>query len=482
MKIIESLLLKKSFLKKQFDIVNLNGPDASEYLHRQTTNKVVGLGNEVFNWNTFITLGGKIESYFITICEDTNLINLLVDSEMTDLVVERIKKFQIIEEFEVNVEKNIELYFHLGLEALSFGERSGQLFNLPANISFEPRDNYDELTEQEELFLSVLSTQNLLGSKLKNQLLVNTHLSDIGLNLNKGCFPGQEAISKLINNRGASKFPCLAFRDEATDDTIELDNQFFCCFQAKREERVFGTEVDIDGLLFKVSKTIIEKRSLRQLTEILYLKSTQLFIESENSTESEALLKLIISSDPTYEDAIESLAVIYGRDERFKEAIALFNSLLDLNSESILANTNLSLYHMKLGNIETAETFKEQATTLEFALKGQEYDQKKIKEEQIKQRVSRIQMFKDVLSLDSKDEFAIVGLSQIYIEDKMFKEAQALLSEIVDESKSPQVFYQYLYSKKQSKQSLPVDLIEKAIVLSKSKGDIDLANKIASLN
>src|SRR5690606_18479705 len=140
------------------------------------------------------------------------------------------------------------------------------------------------------------------------------------------------------------------------------------------------------------------------------------------------LLQTAIALDPRFADAYEALGVIYGRHERFEEAISLMKQLAEIDPASIMAHTNMSLYLMRLGRIEEAEEAKSNATVKTFENLGkqarakeewQEAQQKK--QAELKRRES---MFLEVLELDPDDIFALFGLAEIEFTKKNFLQAE----------------------------------------------------------
>lgn len=146
--------------------------------------------------------------------------------------------------------------------------------------------------------------------KLENDIpgVINKYVS-----FTKGCFPGQEVLSKYKNI----------------------------------------------GLKKK------EERSQRYIDEAL-----EIFANAQNnSTDLEPaieLLKKAIKENPKNEDAYESLGVMLAKQEKFKEAIAVMQQLEMINPKNAMALMNLSIFYMRIGDKETAEEYKAKGTVLQF--------------------------------------------------------------------------------------------------------------------
>lgn len=78
-------------------------------------------------------------------------------------------------------------------------------------------------------------------------------------------------------------------------------------------------------------------------------------------------LKSIIDKDPAFTDAYESLGMVYYKMGLLDEAILWTEKLAKLKPDHAMAHTNLSVFYMKKGDKEKAETEKALATVLNFS-------------------------------------------------------------------------------------------------------------------
>ncbi len=119
-----------------------------------------------------------------------------------------------------------------------------------------------------------------------------------------------------------------------------------------------------------------------------YHYGVELFGEGDENAAEIYFLKAI-DCDPVFEEAYESLGVLYGRQERYEEAIEYMQKLSKLNPKSVMAHTNMSLYYMRVGEIEKAEEQKSQATVKQFQQLGDEAEAKKKAQEAEKHKKRR---------------------------------------------------------------------------------------------
>lgn len=132
------------------------------------------------------------------------------------------------------------------------------------------------------------------------------------IDFDKGCYPGQEPVSKF-KNLGMRK------REERAQEYLDEALQIFAAAPGPQ---------DLDPAI--------------------------------------ELLRKALKENPKFEDAYESLGVMLAKQEKFKEAIAVMHQLEMINPQNIMAQTNLSIFYMRIGDKETAEEHKAKSTVLQF--------------------------------------------------------------------------------------------------------------------
>ena len=108
-----------------------------------------------------------------------------------------------------------------------------------------------------------------------------------------------------------------------------------------------------------------EERSKKYTDEAL-----EIFAKAQNnSTELDPaidLLKKALKENPKNEDAYESLGVMLAKQEKYQEAIQVMQTLEVINPQNQMAQMNLSIFYMKIGDKEKAEEHKAKGTVLQF--------------------------------------------------------------------------------------------------------------------
>jgi len=113
----------------------------------------------------------------------------------------------------------------------------------------------------------------------------------------------------------------------------------------------------------------------------------------------------------------------------------LMQRLLEVDPDSVMAHTNMSVYHNQLGHVEEAEREARAA-----AVKAHELSRRAAAEVVAEQRESeqaqqdrrrREEMFRQVLALDADDALANFGLGQLQVEMGNHHEAVALLERAI---------------------------------------------------
>ena len=142
---------------------------------------------------------------------------------------------------------------------------------------------------------------------------------------------------------------------------------------------------------------------------------------------------------------------------------------------------------MKMGNIETAEDFKSQATFLNFELLGDEAEVKRKEKElaakKLAERDRREGMFLQVLEMDSEDSMANNGMGEIKFEKAEYEKAKIYFKNAINGNSKYSVAYlglaKCLYHLEE-KEELKTTL-KKGIEIASKNGDLMPANEMQTL-
>lgn len=192
-------------------------------------------------------------------------------------------------------------------------------FVIVEDVNFVITSSFAEATQDKSL---TMTNKIELDTYSKDTSLIQLHnehptknLLEKYISFTKGCFPGQEPLAKF-KNIGMRK------REERSQEYLEEALEIFARAKEANQEE-----------------------------------------ELEKSIQ---LLKKALQENPKNEDAYESLGVVLGKQGKIPEAIKVMHQLEMINPNSIMAQTNLSILYMKLGDKETAEEHKAKGTLLQF--------------------------------------------------------------------------------------------------------------------
>lgn len=470
---------KKAAFQLLWHEITITGDDAFDYLSRQCTNNLQSLNDHNFQLNTLLDANGLIESYFLIIKKEQGL-HLFTPTRFAQQTINRLKKYIVIEDVQVQEKKSQCLSFFTPEKNL-LKRRIGVFWNAVFELDLE----CSKINSEDDSLVLLGFQEELIGKRLPQTLLV-----DCAYDPSKGCFPGQEPVSKILNNRGSAYFPTLLKTDRKFGDQEIIYNkqkvaqvlghfnfnedlyyqvELLRNFRVKEKTWLFNEQnftVYHYPLLFKTASEFIEQS---------YSEATNLSLKQEKLDQALELLKRVLLLDPKHQDALEVIGVLYANKQDFKTAIKYMKDLSTINPTSIMAQTNLSLYHMKLGNIEQAEHHQAEATFLSFKNQGQ-----KSPEEENSQK---IEMFQKVLQIDPHDSLANFGLGKIYFEKKQFVQAIEHLNKVIKTDPNYSVAYlilgkSYLKEKKQAKAQ---EVFHQGIPIATKNGDLMPANEMEYL-
>lgn len=492
-------LKAQAFKLSHYSCLVIEGKDAVNFLNSQTTNDVKKLADNSFQFDTLLDISGRVESFFIELKKNSELIYLLVPTDILSETIERIEKFHIVEDF---VLKRLNEIFSIHFFNNQIDGFKGLFGSMKAQIL--KNQNTNSILDKS---LHTLFSTPFFNETIKTKELINnTLLKDIALDLSKGCFLGQETVAKVETRRGAAIAPIFLVSDEKLDikfpyklnsmskkigevlDGFEFEGRFYYLAFLNRENRISNKEVFID---YKDKQIGLKTKDLgfvtqNYLVEGLYQKAV---IDFQQGKEDRAIekLKRVIEVDKNFYDAYESLGVIYGRQEKFEEAIKVMHKLESIHPKSVMAQTNLSMFYMKIGEIETAEKHKSNATINQFEAFGEEAEIKRKKEAQEKRekedKEKRESMFKQVLEIDPLDPLASFGLGEFRLEEQKYDEAIELLNNAIKGDKKYSVAYLALGKAYLAKNNIQKakEVLALGIKIASKNGDLMPANEMQSL-
>jgi folate-binding Fe-S cluster repair protein YgfZ/Flp pilus assembly protein TadD len=480
------------FLPVNFSCYKISGDDATSFLNGQTTNNVKNLTNNTSHLNTLLNIQGKIEGVFNLYKHSTDSYLLFCESEQQDKLLERLEKYLIIED--VNIELlDIPIVVAIGEELIYQAQELNEDSCLIGSY-FGDRVLYILDPEiQQKLDFEVLGIDELKSYKVCNgfidtakeldtYFLPETTLSESSLDLAKGCFLGQEVVAKVINNRGAAKYPvyCLTKKKQPSEkvlESIKVDGLYLNWLNVKRENRVVGKEIELNEMTTVCYFPYFKNDSTSKSTELFDMAIIE--HNQDNLQTAIRYLELSLNLDASNEDAYEILGVLVGRTGEHKKAIKIIQKLAQLNPESIMAHTNLSYFYMQDGQIEKAEEEKSISIGLQMNLDDPVGDDAI----EFAELDRREEMFKQVLEIDAQDVMALNGMGEICLKRKNYQTGIDFFKNALIQNKKHSVAYLNL-----SKTYLALNRTEEArevllkgIEVAANNGEMKPANEMQSL-
>lgn len=169
----------------------------------------------------------------------------------------------------------------------------------------------------------------------------------------------------------------------------------------------------------------------------LYDEALSLFARDKEE-EAIELLEQELASNPENFDAWEALGVIHDRQGRHHEAIKAMKHITDAQPDHLMANVNLSLYHMKIGDKQTAEDYQSKATQISLQRRIEEARREgkdvplDAQAEQMQKLESRLDKFKAIIEMDPDDVLGYFGAGRACLDLKRFGEAVEHFRKVVE--------------------------------------------------
>lgn len=338
----------------------------------------------------------------------------------------------------------------------------GFLLLYPHNNESALLEKLEELSKQHLSFPISQQAYRILGieagrAKLNidisnKNLLPETGLEQTCASYTKGCFIGQEVLAR-IKTYGAPRQALVGLIFDFTEELFALHTPFSIkdktageilsnCYSPalqkyialafiQRDYRIPDKELEIliDNNPYTVKVHFLPfytALSHKEKAKELYLTALK---EFATGSETKAIndLRHVLELDPQLTEAYEALGVALSKQDQLDEAIALMYRLVEMDPESVLAHTNLSVFYMQQGNKEKAEEEKALAMSLQMtqmvrSMKAKQEEEKQQKENKAETE-RRVNMFKQVLAIDNEDFLANAGLGALYVENKEYEQA-----------------------------------------------------------
>jgi folate-binding Fe-S cluster repair protein YgfZ/Tfp pilus assembly protein PilF len=484
-----------------FHEIKLTGDDVHSFLQNQSTFDIDLVTTNQFQLISFLDPQGRVECYGWLLNSNSQF-SFLVPSLILERTVARLNRFLISEDVELS-EPTLKSYNVLIGPEVSSDSAKGVFFDEVAYLQTAASDLPQISNEDIELWRGLTGWPKFDGSDFSYEILNNLRLFDLTLIQNKGCYPGQETVSKIATRRGAAYSPVLIEMNEAVTSFGEItsfekkigkatgcyawDGKYYLAAELLRDFRVEKMKVkfELGGKAFEGMVRyypLISGDTHAKATELYYQASDD--FRDEKLQQSEEKFQLAIKLDPKFADAYESLGVMLGRQDRYPEAIDLMSKLIEVEPKSVLAHTNMSLFLMKVGKIAEAEEHKSLATIKSFQSFGDEAKNKEVeklrKQKQQDEWAQRESMFKQVLEIDPDDTLANYGVGSIAVEKGEWQIARDHLEHVLKQDPKYSVAYLAL-----GKALKGLGLNEEAksiwregIKVSAAKGDLMPANQM----
>ncbi|MCK6440641.1 MAG: tetratricopeptide repeat protein, partial [Planctomycetes bacterium] len=292
-------------------------------------------------------------------------------------------------------------------------------------------------------------------------ILPNAVASELGINheafsYDKGCYIGQEILAR-IHTKAEVPFRLMGvcFAENASippsGTTLDApDSKGAAVVTSAAYSPTLGRPIAIARVKRGYQTQGVKLANGAEVVELplyvpapsdkrsdLYDRAITLFAQ-DRGAEALALLEQELAANPANIDALEALGVIHDRAGRHKEAIVAMKRIVERDPKHLMANVNLSLYHMKLGDKATAEDYQAKATriSMERRMAEARAQGKTPTAEDDAQRAAkleaRLDKFKAIIEMDPKDVLGHFGAGKACIDLKRFREAAGHFEKVVE--------------------------------------------------
>ncbi len=505
----------------------LCGVDAADFLQALITQDVRSLGVKTLSYGALLDRKGAIR-YPFAICraqEDPSAFEIYLTPKDELAFKEALQFYLFAEEVEIKESSDSPLLLvgpegvhfcqnnpHFSEQALSlrWGVEPAWLIRDASAFAFLSSLDTLSLKDEEELSRVLYLERGLPPFAAMQGILFNDlHIGSYFLAENKGCYPGQEVVTRIRERGRAPRRRVGLILDKAPLSNTSIDELWFEekkvghvleTFQIPLSSSHFAIALVNESLLEKIpfpvlltsqeSGGIVAKIHSLPFVDSPFVKAQALkayekglsFYHNNQMEEAKIALEEAIAWDETDGDAYEALAMVEEKQGSIEKAIALNKQFAQRLPHSVMAHTNLSRLYMFKGWIEKAEEEQQKAQDLYFRLQQQEGPKitmaaSAIEEQNRKlqaERERKIEIFHQVLDMDPDDEIAHFGLGKIFCDTQKWDEGIPHLIKVLENNIEYSAAYpllvKCLIGNSESEKAKEVAL--KGIEIAKNKGDL----------
>jgi folate-binding protein YgfZ len=442
--------------------VVVSGRHAERFLNSQLTSDVRGLEFDASHQTALLDRSGRLRAFGF-LCRRRQGFQLLLPTEIAQPTIEALEQHVIADDVTLELGEAKPMRLALGAEAVRrlVVEPSTERFPVEilgsrgfvtwqdTDLGLPPIDSEEIEARRVLTGLPRWGGEVALGTAVHESTLIDSAVS-----FDKGCYLGQETVAKVASGRGAAWAPMLleviagshsvgdlvgsSFSSELAKKSgtvisaVSWNDSVFLLAAVARELRVDDREVECrfgnERVISVRTRCLpyLETPPSDEWARWLERKAVEAFA-ADRENEAIELYERAVAVCPNYGDAYEGLGVILGRHRRYPEAIDLMHRLLEVDPDSVMAHTNLSLYYNQQGRIDDAE--REAAEAMRAKLRRERQHNEDVEADQDQaaatraDRERRAAMFRQVLELDPDDPLGNFGLGELLLEEGNYGEA-----------------------------------------------------------
>lgn len=320
------------------------------------------------------------------------------------------------------------------------------------------------------------------------------------LSYDKGCFVGQEIIAR-IRTKGHAPMRVMGVLFEGVKEPVAAGTPLdggaegeagtvtssafspalghaVAIARIKKAWQVAGTKVAAKGATGEIVVLPFVLPSAAA-AGAMYDEALRRFAENDEAGALE-LLNRELSERPGNADAWEALGVIHDRAGRHRDAIVAMKKIIELDPKHLMANVNLSMYHMKVGDKATAEEYQARATSISIERRMAEARAKggggalDADLERIQKTEARLSKFRQIIDMDPGDVLGHFGAGKACLDLKRFGEAAQHFEKTIEIQKDYSVAWANLgqaYAALGEREKAR-ETFERGIEVARGKGDM----------
>ena len=215
------------YYKSENEIIKFSGKDSLDFLQRLSTNDCKKINENEILQTCLLNEKGKLIA-LLNISNYENNLFAMIDNGLSEIVINHLNKFIILEDVKIEKVNNIEIYILINNNEIDSKFIFKNYFNWQIILEFDKRKI--DLNKYSEIDKDEYEKERIFNGRAVYPNEINNNYSPFDINLShtisftKGCYLGQEVIAR-IDTYKKNKWNLVLLKSDKMNEAIIFINK-----------------------------------------------------------------------------------------------------------------------------------------------------------------------------------------------------------------------------------------------------------------